>query len=216
MALEREHKFLVLGPFPTFEALHPAFSAYGVSLFPQASRDQHDLYYDLPGYVLKAAGTTLRVRRLAGETLATLKLPGEVRGSLHEREELELPVTGRVEGGEGWPGLICERLGELGYADLSDLKPFLELSTRRSRVMLHRKAQPVAELSFDEVTAQRPSTPYVVRFRELELEAHPDVPDAAFNEVARILQLRFPLEPHTQDKVTHALQLLGEGPDSHP
>ncbi len=216
MALEREHKFLVSGAFPTPRALFQSLSAHGVGLLPQGARDQHDRYYDLASGALLEAGVSLRVRRLKGDTLATLKLPGRVHGSLHERLELELPLAPPLEGAHpkcvAWPAPIREQLGALGYSDLGSLAPFLELSTRRERTALEHRGEPFAELSFDEVRARRstgfvPEGAYEV-FRELELEAYLGAPESLFAEVAQLLRAQFSLEPHAHDKVTRALALL--------
>lgn len=220
MALEREYKWLVSEPFPTVGALRPVLAGCGVDLVPQGERQQEDLYYDLPGGALRLQGVALRVRRFGDQTLATLKLPGRVQGSFHEREELELPLVAPPNTaapppeGVGWPEPIRERLMALGALDLGALAPLLALSTHRRRMGLQRGAVPVAELSFDTVRARRPSAPLEgpgperVQFRELELEAHPGTPAETLEGVAEALAARFALEPHTQDKVTHALRLL--------
>lgn len=200
MPLEREHKYLVSGEFPNPTRLQTAWADAGVTLRPAGTRDQHDTYFDTPERALQAAGAALRVRRFGSETLATYKGPGEVVGSLHVREEVEVPFV------RPWPEPVQTKLDLLGV-DHGGLEPLLSLHTTRTRSLLTRAdGTPLAELSFDEVTAARGDRE--VTFRELELEAHPGTPEAPFEALAENLT-RLGLLPHAGDKLTHALRLLG-------
>jgi len=199
MTLEREHKYLVSGEFPNPTRLQTAWADAGVTLRPAGTRDQHDTYFDTPGRALRAAGAVLRVRRFGGETLATYKGPGDVVGSLHVREEIELPFV------SPWPEAIRAKLASLGVGEAQPL-PLLSLHTTRTRHVLLREGTALAELSFDEVTAAHGDRE--VTFRELELEAHPGTPEAPFEALAEHLT-RLGLVPHAGDKLTHALRLLG-------
>jgi len=198
MTLEREHKYLVSGEFPNPTQLQTAWAEAGVTLRPAGTRDQHDTYFDTPERALRAAGAALRVRRFGTETLATYKGPGKVSGSLHVREEIELPFV------SPWPEPIRAKLASLG---VGEAQPLLSLHTTRTRHVLARAdGTPLAELSFDEVTATHGDRE--VMFRELELEAHPGTPEAPFEVLAGSLT-RLGLVPHAGDKLTHALRLLG-------
>lgn len=200
MTLEREHKYLVSGEFPNPTQLQTAWAEAGVTLRPAGTRDQHDTYFDTPERALSAAGAALRVRRFGSETLATYKGPGDVVGSLHVREEIELPFV------RPWPEAIRAKLASLGVGEAQPL-PLLSLHTTRIRYLLARAdGTPLAELSFDEVTAAHGDRK--VTFRELELEAHPGTPEAPFEVLAGSLTL-LGLLPHAGDKLTHALRLLG-------
>ena len=198
MATEREHKFRIDKAFPEVAKLAEQYAALGLELRFQGIREQHDVYYDTPTLTLLHAGVALRLRQFDGQTLATYKGADAVKGSLHTREELELPHT------EPWPREILDKLGPLGVAET--LEPLLELTTQRQRYLLVKNGQTQAELTFDEVTSvygeQRAG------FLELELEAAPDTPDADLEMLARPLE-QPGLTPHTQDKLTHALTLLG-------
>ncbi|ADI13469.1 CYTH domain-containing protein [Truepera radiovictrix] len=217
--VEREYKWLVEPAFPPLEALQGALRSCGLVPEPLGERHQEDLYYDLPGEVLRRRGVALRVRRFAGQQLVTLKAPGRVRGGFHEREELELPLATAAEDAVAWPAAIRTRLAALGGLaaedDLAALTPLLRIATHRRRVGLHPPqpgARGLAELSFDTVRARRPhaSAPaQTVQFLELELEAAPDAPAGALEAVAAALAAHAALTPHRHDKVTHALMLLG-------
>ncbi len=198
MATEREHKFRVDGAFPEATELQEAYAALGLKLYVQGTRDQQDTYYDTADLTLLRAGAALRQRSFAGQKLATYKGAGTVTGSLHAREELELPYTGV------WPQEILEKLELLGV--IGTLEPLLELATQRQRFLLVKEGRPRAELTFDDVTSVDGETR--ATFRELELEASPDTPDADLAMLARPLE-QFGLAPHAQDKLTHALTLLG-------
>ena len=198
MALEREHKFTVAGAFPEVAQLQEKYAALGFELLPQGVREQKDTYYDTPDLTLLHAGVALRVRQFGGQTFATYKGTGVVNGSLHTREELELPYTAP------WPDAILEKLEPLGVID--KLEPLLELSTARQRYLLVKAGKTQAELTFDEVTSTHGEQ--CVTFLELELEAAPDTPDADLETFAAPLT-QSGLTPHTQDKLTHALILLG-------
>lgn len=202
MAVEREHKFLVSGGFPALAQLQAVYEAHGLGLRAGGVRDQSDLYYDTPDMALLRAGVALRVRRFDAQVLATYKGAGQVTGSHHAREEIELPYVAP------WPPAIMTKLAPLGV--LKRLEPLVQLRTRRSRYWLIEGAEPQAELSFDEVAASHGAQQ--VTFNELELEAHPDVDDAAFERLAQPLNdalSNFGLSPHAGDKLSHALMLLG-------
>ena len=204
MAFEREHKFRVTGAFPEVERLRGQYAALGLALEVRGVRGQRDVYYDTPALTLSHAGIALRVRYLKDEngeqTFATYKGAGTVDGSLHTREELELPYI------SPWPPEILEKLGPLGVVD--KLEPLLELTTRRRRYLLVKEGQPRAELTFDEVTSTRGE--HRVAFRELELEASADLPVGDLEALARPLE-QPGLTPHAEDKLTLALTLLEQG-----
>ncbi len=198
MATEREHKFRIDKAFPEVAKLVEQYAALGLELRFQGIREQHDVYYDTPILTLLHAGVALRLRQFDGQTLATYKGAGVVKGSLHTREELELPYS------EPWPREIMDKLEPLGVAET--LAPLLELTTRRQRYLLVKNDQTRAELTFDEVTSVYGEA--CVTFLELELEAAPGTPDTDLEMLARPLE-QSSLTPHAQDKLTHALTLLG-------
>ncbi len=197
MATEREHKFEVMGAFPDVTQLEAAYAAMGLGLRSQGVRDQHDVYYDTADLILLHANVALRQRNFDGRKVATYKGVGVVSGSLHTREELELPYQG------SWPDAILAKLEPLGV--IGALEPLIELSTQRQRYLLVKNAQTQAELTFDEVTSTHEGR--AVSFRELELEASPDTSDSKL-EAFTVPLTRLGLVPYAQDKLTHALTLL--------
>jgi len=200
MPLEREHKFLLEGPPPAAETLRGAFSAHGFDLEASAPRTQLDRYFDTPERDLGRAGVALRTRAFGGQTFATFKAAGRIAGSLHSREELELPFQAP------WPAPISARVAEL--VDPEQLEAQLELRTERTRYLVGREGQRVAELSFDAVRARRPDAPREVSFQELELEALENASEETLARVAEVLETHLLLHPSTQNKLTHALALL--------
>jgi inorganic triphosphatase YgiF len=198
MALEREHKFLLADTFPDTAALRAVYEPLGLELRLSAPREQHDVYYDTPTLTLLDAGVALRIRRFGGEMLATYKAAGEVHGSLHAREELEFPYSAP------WPPEILERLAALGV--LNDLGPLVALDTKRTRYLIYRENRALAELSLDDVTGHYSAQQ--VAFKELELEAQPELSDATFAELATALH-GLELTPHTGDKLSYTLSQLG-------
>ncbi len=201
MAVEREHKFLVGETFPDASLLREAYGEKGLELRLSAPREQSDVYYDTPELTLLRAGTVLRIRRYGGAALATYKTSGEVQGSLHTREEIERPYSAP------WPPEIMTRLAPLGV--LNSLEPLVQLDARRIRYLVYGDSGALAELSLDEVRSFHGAQP--MTFRELELEAHPDLSDESFADLASVLS-GFGLTPHTGDKLSHMLSLLGLWP----
>ncbi len=113
MGLEREHKWLVTA-FPDAARLVAAFAAVGAELRYTAEREQHDIYFDTPGRELGGVGAALRVRRFGSEVLATYKGSGVVAGSLHTREEIEVPFTEPPAlPVESWPEAVATKLNSL-------------------------------------------------------------------------------------------------------
>ena len=154
MGLEREHKWLVAA-FPETAQLEEAFAKEKVEMRPAATREQHDTYFDTPERQLQGAGAALRVRRFGDEVLATYKGPGAVVGSLHAREETEVPFAKpptlpSVE----WPEAVRMKL-TAHSVETARPRPVLDLYTTRTRYQLYGSgnSDPLAELSFDEVRA---------------------------------------------------------------
>jgi len=156
----------------------------------------------------------MRERRIGQRRLVTLKWAGSVTGALHQRQELELETS-------DWPPEVLAALPE-GVA-VSDLVPQLELITQRTRFLVRQRACPepgsegsqgagrrgvaLAELAFDEVSAQRPGHDASVHFLEVELEAL----SAGADELARLaaaLQELLPLAESSVSKLERATALL--------
>lgn len=200
MKLEREHKYsLDAAQLPDPWVLKHDLALAGFELLPEGKHEQRDRYLDTPNRRLKQAGLALRERRIGQTRRVTLKWAGKVEGALHQRQELELEAS-------GWPPEVLAALPE-GVA-VSDLVPQLELTTQRTRFFVTQQGMTLAELAFDEVSAQRPGHDVSVYFLEVELEAL----SAGADELARLsaaLQELLPLAESSVSKLERAISLLG-------
>jgi inorganic triphosphatase YgiF len=214
--LEREHKFsLDAAELPDPWVLKHDLALAGFELLSEGKHEQRDRYLDTPDRRLKQASLALRERRIGQMRRVTLKWAGKVEGALHQRQELEIEAS-------GWPPEVLAALPE-GVA-VSDLVPQLELITQRTRFLVMQQACPepgsdwsrgagrkgvaLAELAFDEVSAQRPGHDVSVYFLEVELEAL----SAGADELARLaaaLQELLPLAESSVSKLERAISLLG-------
>jgi triphosphatase len=207
VAVEIEYKFSLLEPqVPPEEELAPSFSARRLVLQAPESRTQHDVYFDTHRRHLRQAGVTFRERTFQGRRFATLKAAGTVKGGLHRREELELPMTG-----DTWPEAICRELA--AYTALVRLKPVLELRTERMvyRVRHHEQPshqQPFAEVAFDAVSARYPGKDNSAHFNEVEIEALAGASAETLDEVVAALSDVLTLVPSGVNKLERAEALL--------
>ncbi|MDQ3396237.1 MAG: CYTH domain-containing protein [Deinococcota bacterium] len=208
MALEVEFKY-ALQDKPGSPEVTAALERAGFSVQPKGSRTQKDVYFDDASQTLARAGLALRQRTVAEgevdeEQLATLKVAGTVDGGLHQREEIEVPMLA------GWPEAVGERLR--GIVEVSILEPSLTLYTERHRWLVAQNGEPLAELSFDEVRAERPGHAGGARFLELELEA---IGGAAedLRRIAGALERGLSLTANTLTKPARARALLGADKD---
>ena len=198
MPQERELKFS-LRELPDAGSLQGALAGAGFTVEASGKRVQNDTYFDTPEGALERAGLALRVREVQGARLATLKAAGEVKGGLHDREELELPLQ------DDWPEPIRARLE--GF-DAASLKPHLLLRTKRTRYLVLENTTELAELALDEVTARRPAGGEEARFLELEIEARAGS-DEDLRRIAGVLGRSLTLTPEARTKPKHAHALLG-------
>lgn len=165
MPLERELKFSVTeGYVPDRAELEAAFLGEPFDVARAEDVPVFDRYLDDASGSLRRAGLALRVRDAAGSTVATLKVGGSSAGALHEREELELPMTG-----ERLPEPIRARIAS--EVDLDALQARVELRTERTVYPIERDGTMIASLSFDTVEARRPDGPWAATFHEVEVEA---------------------------------------------
>lgn len=202
MASEREYKFsLIDDRFPDAEEVRAALSQKGFEVQALGTRSQRDRYVDTPDGALRAQSWALRTRDTEGERLATLKAAGEVSEGLHQREELEEPMTG-----EAWPDPIRERLDSLEI-DPSTLRPTVLVENQRTRYFVSRAGTELAEISFDEVEATRPEGETRVQFSELEIEAREGSEDD-LRTIADALDRLLPLTPNSINKLERADTLL--------
>ncbi len=200
---ERELKFSLMDESLEEEALQLGLETEGFSLGPQRVEVHRDLYFDTRRGHLERSGLALRRRVInGGAPLATLKAAGTARGALHVRDELELPFEG-----EAWPREVRMRVAEV--APLISLQPVVALTTERTRYLVGRRGEEVAELSFDSVEAKRSGEEVSVHFAELEIEALRA--DADLERIAGVLGKLLALTPSGVNKLERALALLSLG-----
>lgn len=204
MPIERELKFSLLEDFPSFEELAEVFRTSGYTLSVQDALQQHDRYYDDEVETLKQRGLALRRRSVNGEVMATLKRQGEVAGALHERLELELPMTSGT-----WPGPVIRPVSTL--TDPTKLRIQLELITERLNYAVVQDGVALARVSFDDVSASYPQSEQSVHFTEAEIEALGDTPSETLQGVADVIDRVVRLTPNPVNKVARAEALLSLG-----
>jgi inorganic triphosphatase YgiF len=204
---EREMKFTIEDPAEfSAEALSAAFADTDLTLEPRPTVRHADRYYDDPRFSLSRAGVALRRRIGRGKIVATFKTRGQIRGAMHEREEIELPMTGRE-----WPEVIHDRVSRI--TDPAALKGRFELETDRLSFMVvgseNAEGEPLelAEISIDRVEATRPTGGRSVSFAELEIEDFGGGPELLQRIAERIGRFA-PLRPGVETKLERARRLL--------
>ncbi|MCX6047504.1 MAG: CYTH domain-containing protein, partial [Chloroflexi bacterium] len=196
-----------------------------------------DTYLDAADYRLLRRGYTLRLRQARNGYVVTVKsLSLAVDSSVHNRLELEGPtiVDSNPWQMSSWPASIHQFVGALLGADV-ELHPLCTLQqTRHKRDVLSdpANAQPVAELSIDQVvvygpefagpdanagltpdqaeatSAERQPTKPIVEFYEIELELRPGEDQALLTRLVRALAKDRTLRVNASSKLERALEAL--------
>ncbi len=181
-------------------------------LRPHDSVRLHSVYVDTPDLTLARHGVALRVRRDAGGWEVTAKWAGSVRGDVHERPELTVPLRAAPRMPFVLPtGPLQRRLAALVAG--RPLAPILVSDIHRRRLDIFpadatQASTPVAELALDRVHLHGPAGPQVaVRYYEAEIELlHGRRRDVT--NIARLLRQRFNLTPSGDSKFSRGLRLL--------
>jgi inorganic triphosphatase YgiF len=206
MPIERELKFSVLDAYvPSLSELRAALAATPFAAVAAPVLELHDHYYDDPAGHLRQAGIALRRRRLGGTTLAGVKSAGSTDAALHERDELELPMSGAGPDA-AWPDAILARLE--GLVDPAALGPRVELDTTRVLFRLLRDGDEVAQLAFDAVSARAPGAERSAFFDEVEIEAGEGTTRADLELIAEAVDGVVKLTPNPVNKLERAAALL--------
>ena len=184
------------------------FRTSSYTLSAEDTLQQFDRYYDDEFKTLQRRGLALRRRSVNGKVLATLKRQGEVATALHERLELELPMTGG-----DWPGPVIRPVSTL--TDPASLRIRLELITERLNYSVARDGVALALLSFDDVSANYPQSEQSVHFTEAEIEALGDTSADALQQIADLVDGVVRLTPNPVNKVARAEALLSLGASFH-
>ena len=172
----------------------------------------HTVYLDTTDLTLARHGVALRVRRHAGHWEATAKWAGTVRGDVHERPELTVPLPRAPRAPFSPPaGPLAMHLAALIAG--RPLAPILisDITRRRLDVLAPPTAaqtEPLAELALDRVRLRGPaSRQAAITYYEVEIELRQGTRrDIA--GIARLLRQRFGLLPSTQSKFARGLALL--------
>lgn len=199
-AIERELKLSV---WPEFQMPDLARAMKGGRLGAAVARRLDATYYDTPDLRLLRQGITLRLRRGEGDGATwTLKLPGDAQSLGLSRREISMP---------GRPGPVPHELGDVArpWALGARLAPVARMITeRRSVGVLDANGAAVASIDDDDVVVMR-SGRVVARFRELEVELHPDAPVKVLSALAKRLTAGGAQPAPQVPKLVHAL-----GPDA--
>ncbi|MBI4517518.1 MAG: CYTH domain-containing protein [Deltaproteobacteria bacterium] len=180
-------------------------------LRPRRRVRPHSLYLDTADLALAQRGVALRLRRHGRQWEATAKWRGRVRGFMHQRPELSLPLRGTPRMPFVLPaGPLADRLA--GLVGTQPLVPILITEIRRRLFDVFVEGggtRPVAEMVLDSVRLSVPSRlrPRHECYDELEIElAHGTRRDVL--RLARLLQARFDLPTSSDSKFARGLALL--------
>ncbi len=193
-----------------------------------------DTYLDAADYRLLRHGYTLRLRRTATGYLVTVKsLSLDVTAAVHNRLELEGPTVVEADPWQmaNWPEPIRQLVGALigSEVELQPLCTLQQIRHKRNVFASNANAQPVAELSIDQIVVygptltsadaaefltqnleeHKPDQLVVVKpiatFEELELELKPGQDQALLTRLARGLTKDRTLRANTNSKLERAL-----------
>ena len=175
----------------------------------------HSVYLDTSTLTLAHHGVSLRVRRQSGHWEATAKWAGSVRGDVHERPELTVPLP-RAPGTSFMPppGPLAIHLAALIAG--RPVAPILISDIRRQRLDVLPAAgaaqiESIAELALDRVRLRGPrDSAAVVTYSEVEIEQKRGTRRDVV-AVARLLRQRFGLLPSAESKFARGLTLLYGG-----
>ena len=161
---------------------------------PLAPRVFVSRYYDTPDHRLARHGVTLRCRIEKRQPLWQVKLPRSAA-----RLELELP---------GSSVRLPDEFGRLlrVYTREAVLGPIATLRTRRTGVLVHEQARPVAEVVLDSVAVLDGRT-VKRRFREVEVELVGSGDEEVLERVGALLRAGGARESEGTPKVFRALGL---------
>lgn len=206
MPLERELKFSVLdASVPSLDEVRAALAPTPFEVEPAPVQELHDRYFDDDAGRLRSAGLALRRRRVGGNSWAGLKAAGSFDDGLHERDELEIPVTDTGDDA-GWPEALLQRLA--GLVEIGALEPRLELETTRVPFRVLRDGEAIAELGFDAVAAREPGAERSAFFDEVEIEARGGATRADLEQIAEAVDGLVKLTPNPVNKLERAAALL--------
>jgi len=175
----------------------------------------HSVYLDTRDMTLARQGVALRLRRHGRRWEATAKWSGRVRGAVHRRPELTVPLPSAPHMPFTLPAGLRPQLGAL--LGRRRLVPILVTRIERrlfdvlgdEPAITHSDDAVVAELALDRVRLMAPERPRraVATYCEVEIEARRGTP-RDIRKLAALLQERFDLTPSRDSKFSRGLALL--------
>ncbi len=200
MAIEIEAKWAIPDR-ATFNRLLavPALGTY--ALGPARIAATVDRFYDTADMAVLSGGYACRVRREGGQIVATMKGVGSAANGIHERQELEVAVSGEADPST-WPESRARTLA-LSLTRGRPLEMLFELRQRRHRRAVRQGLRSIGQLSLDEVVAALGEQ--TLSWLELEIElTGGQVSDLL--ALSDLLQRAFGLRPQPESKFTRALE----------
>lgn len=202
---EREYKLRAEAPIAR-DAVETVLASRATT----ASAATHvDTYLDDSHATLARGGIGLRVRRCGDAAVLCCKSESHRAGHLHMRRELEVPWTeaGLPASAADLPEVIRDAVEP--YVLTRALRPTVELTVDRQSWQLLDGVVVQGEVLLDHVTVAA-SGDRRASFCEIEVEIGAD--EAACAEVADALAAGLPVRPATDNKLAHALTLVGLAP----
>lgn len=201
--MEVEAKFAITG------ALEPA-QIQALELAPYTLRDagverHSDALLDTPSRAITGSQRALRIRTIGERRILTLKGPNQGAEGVHEREELEEPLTGGLSyDPRDWPREIGEQAEALARGE--PLSVLLRVQVERRLWTVRRSGRVVGELALDtgEIIAAGRREP----LHELELELKEQGKRADLDALSAAMKKALPLAPESRSKLQRGLALL--------
>lgn len=167
-----------------------------------------DRYYDTDGYDLLRAGYACRLRKQNGSALASLKATtGVADGSIHRRQEVEMPLPAPLEPAD-WPEGPARELAHT-LSRGQPLRFLFELRQLRARRQAQQGERVVALLSLDRVSLCAGSRQ--TNWREIEIELAEEGTEDDLRSLCAGLLAHFPLQTQPQSKFERALRWHAAG-----
>ncbi|HET9110099.1 MAG TPA: CHAD domain-containing protein, partial [Ktedonobacterales bacterium] len=201
--MEVEAKFAITAALEPEEINALSLSPY--SLRSAGVEHHSDVLLDTPSRALTGALRALRIRTIGERRILTLKGPNQGAHGVHEREEIEAPLSGPLSyDPHDWPPEIGEQVVALAHGE--PLSPLLRLRVERRLWTVRRNSRVVGELALDtgEIIAAGRHAP----LHELELELKGTGARADLDTLSDALRKALPLQPESRSKLERGLALL--------
>jgi inorganic triphosphatase YgiF len=201
--MELEAKFAILGPLNpnTLDLLD--LGPY--QLHPDAETHHQDVLLDTPTRAITSGGHVLRVRQYDGHVLATFKGPNRGSDGVHEREEIEVPLSSASNiNYRTWPTEIAERVGPL--VQDAPLAPLVKMYIHRHTWTVLRDGHTIGEMALDQGIISAGGR--TARVHELEVELKREGTRAELDDLGQMLREQLPLQPQSRGKLQRGLGLL--------